>query len=101
MSLWDAYTGQNFVQFEEHTKRAWSVDFSKTDPTRLASGSDDTKVKIWSTNQENSVASIESKANICCVKFNPEVSHHLAFGSADHHIHYYDLRKLREPLFVF
>jgi len=99
--LWDSYTGQSVQQFEEHQKRAWSVDFCRGDPTRLASGSDDTTVKIWSTNQRNSVGTIESKANICCVKFNPEISHCLAFGSADHNIHYYDLRNAREPLCVF
>lgn len=99
--LWDAYSGQSVLQFEEHQKRAWSVDFCRGDPTRLASGSDDTTVKIWSTSQRNSVGTIESKANICCVKFNPEVSHCLAFGSADHNIHYYDLRNAREPLHVF
>ncbi|KAF9435725.1 RING finger and WD repeat domain-containing protein 2 [Entomortierella beljakovae] len=101
VSLWDAQTGVNTLNYDEHEKRAWSVDFSRTDPTRLASGSDDTKVKIWSTTQRASVCTIESKANICCVKFNPESSHHIAFGSADHHIHYYDLRKADEPLHVF
>ncbi|ORZ24842.1 WD40-repeat-containing domain protein [Lobosporangium transversale] len=101
VSLWDAQTGINTLNYDEHEKRAWSVDFSRTDPTRLASGSDDTKVKIWSTISKASVCTIESKANICCVKFNPESSHHIAFGSADHHIHYYDLRKANEPLYVF
>ncbi|KAI8595890.1 ring finger and WD repeat domain 2 [Dissophora ornata] len=101
VSLWDAQTGINTLNYDEHEKRAWSVDFSRTDPTRLASGSDDTKVKIWSTTHKASVCTIESKANICCVKFNPESSHHIAFGSADHHIHYYDLRKPNEPLFIF
>ncbi|KAF9983256.1 coatomer subunit alpha [Modicella reniformis] len=101
VSLWDTHTGVSILEYDEHEKRAWSVDFSRTDPTRLASGSDDTKVKIWSTTRKESVCTIESKANICCVKFNPESSHHIAFGSADHHIHYYDLRKVSEPLFIF
>jgi len=35
------------------------------------------------------------------VKFNPESSHYLAFGSADHHVHYYDLRNPHEPVIVF
>jgi len=101
VSLWDATTGQIFSQLEEHEKRVWSVDFSKCDPTQLASGSDDTKVKIWSTSTNRSVATIESKANICCVKWNPTSPYLLAFGSADHHIHYFDLRAAKEPLFVF
>mmetsp|Transcript_10351 Transcript_10351/g.16879 ORF Transcript_10351/g.16879 Transcript_10351/m.16879 type:complete len:623 (+) Transcript_10351:74-1942(+) len=101
VSIWDATTGQNFLEFEEHEKRAWSVDFSRTDPARLISGSDDGKVKIWSTNNKNSVGTIVSRANICCVKCNPESSYHIAFGSADHNIHYYDLRKIKEPLLVF
>eukprot|EP01103_Thecamoeba_quadrilineata_P017211 TRINITY_DN6006_c0_g1_i1.p1 TRINITY_DN6006_c0_g1~~TRINITY_DN6006_c0_g1_i1.p1 ORF type:complete len:612 (-),score=98.92 TRINITY_DN6006_c0_g1_i1:116-1951(-) len=100
VSLWDAFAGKNILSFEEHSKRVWSVDFSRIDPTRLASGSDDTTVKIWCTNQQRSAISIESQANICCVKFNPGCANYVAFGSADHHIHYYDLRKYREPLFV-
>ena len=39
-------------------------------------------VKLWYTNMEHSVASLEAKANVCCVKFNPESRYHLAFGSA-------------------
>lgn len=41
------------MKYEEHDKRAWSVDFSRADPTKLASGSDDCCVKLWSINQVN------------------------------------------------
>lgn len=39
-------------------------------------------VKLWSTQAEHSIGCLEVKANVCCVKFNPESRHHLAFGSA-------------------
>lgn len=39
-------------------------------------------VKIWSTNMQRSTGTIESKANICCVKWNPSLPYLLAFGSA-------------------
>ncbi|KAJ3141916.1 coatomer subunit alpha [Physocladia obscura] len=100
VSLWDSNTGVLISEFEEHEKRTWSVDFNNVDPVLLASGSDDSKVKIWSTTQSGSVQTIDSKANICSVKWNPYSSHELAFGSADHHIHYYDLRNSSEPLHV-
>ena len=58
-------------------------------------------VKLWSTNQERSVACLEAKANVCCVKFNPSKMYSLAFGSADHCVHYYDLRYPKQPLNVF
>ena len=45
ITLWDTYTGNRVTLFEEHEKRAWSVDFSPCKPTCLASGSDDTKGK--------------------------------------------------------
>lgn len=32
------------MEYEEHEKRAWSVDFSRTEPSMLISGSDDCKV---------------------------------------------------------
>ncbi|PWA77959.1 hypothetical protein CTI12_AA221300 [Artemisia annua] len=39
VTVWDSV-----MEYEEHEKRAWSVDFSYTEPTLLISGSDDCKV---------------------------------------------------------
>ena len=36
--------------------RAWSVDFSQVYPTKLASGSDDGCVKLWSINEACSLS---------------------------------------------
>lgn len=101
VTVWDVNTRQSVMMYEEHEKRAWSVDFSRTEPTRLISGSDDGKVKVWCTRQETSVLNIDMKANICCVKYNPGSSYYVAVGSADHHIHYYDLRNPSVPLYEF
>ncbi|XP_010270052.1 PREDICTED: E3 ubiquitin-protein ligase COP1 [Nelumbo nucifera] len=101
VTVWDVDTRQSVMEYEEHEKRAWSVDFSRTEPSMLVSGSDDCKVKIWCTKQEASVLNIDMKANICCVKYNPGSSIYVAVGSADHHIHYYDLRNISQPLHVF
>ncbi|XP_078443269.1 transducin/WD40 repeat-like superfamily protein [Wolffia australiana] len=101
VTVWDVATRQSIMEYEEHEKRAWSVDFSAAEPSMLVSGSDDCKVKVWCTKQEASVFNIDMKANICCVKYNPGSSIHLGIGSADHHIHYYDLRNISAPLYVF
>ncbi|KAL5773178.1 hypothetical protein ACOSQ2_013102 [Xanthoceras sorbifolium] len=101
VTVWDVTTSQSVMEYEEHEKRAWSVDFSCTEPSMLVSGSDDCKVKIWCTRQEASVLSIDMKANICSVKYNPGSSIYVAVGSADHHIQYYDLRNISQPLYVF
>ncbi|CAM8941272.1 unnamed protein product [Rhodiola kirilowii] len=100
VTIWDVNTRQSLMEYEEHEKRAWSVDFSRTEPTQLVSGSDDCKVKVWCTNQEDSVLSIDMKAQICCVKYNPGSSYNVAVGSADRHIHYYDLRNISQPLHI-
>ncbi|AQK92295.1 Protein SUPPRESSOR OF PHYA-105 1 [Zea mays] len=97
VQLWDAGSGQGFTQFTEHRKRAWSVSFSQVDPTKLASGSDDCCVKVWSINQKNSIDTIRNVANVCCVQFSPYSSRMLAFGSADYKIYCYDLRNTRIP----
>lgn len=85
----------------EHEKRVWSVDFSDGDPRFLVSGSDDCKVKLWSINQQNSGVTLNTVANVCCVKFLPQSSYKVAFGSADHCIHYYDFRQPKTPLRVY
>ena len=108
ISVYDVSTGERLLRFEEHEKRAWSVDFSCVDPSRLASGSDDCFVKIWSTKMSRSCVTIDNRANICSVRFSPTNANILAFGSAgiswfmfthlDHHVHVYDLRKIDQPL---
>lgn len=101
VTVWDVTTSQRTKTFQEHEKRCWSVDFNNVDTRLVASGSDDARVKLWSLNMDHSVASLEAKANVCCVKFNPKSSCHLAFGSADHCVHYYDLRNMKYALAVF
>ncbi|XP_028133914.1 E3 ubiquitin-protein ligase COP1 isoform X1 [Diabrotica virgifera virgifera] len=101
VTIWDASTGQRTKTYQEHEKRCWSVDFNCVDTRLIASGSDDARVKLYSLNEEHSIATLEAKANVCCVKFNPKSSSHLAFGSADHCVHYYDLRNMKEAVNVF
>ncbi|KAJ1916433.1 hypothetical protein H4219_003798 [Mycoemilia scoparia] len=100
VSLWDVNTQTMTTQFDEHDKRCWSLDFSKIDPTRLCSGSDDGRVKVWITNRRNSVMTLDGKANVCCVRFSPTNSNIISFGSADHKIHCYDLRQPRIPVHI-
>eukprot|EP00871_Galdieria_phlegrea_P004767 jgi/Galph1/5291/GphlegSOOS_G3993.1 len=100
VTLWDTVTGRTINEYEEHEKRIWSVDFSHVEPTRFASASDDGKVKIWTTIDLNSIATIDNKANVCCVQFHPSVGHLVSFGSADHHVYLYDLRQTKQPLQV-
>ncbi|KAJ2158073.1 hypothetical protein GGF46_004038 [Coemansia sp. RSA 552] len=100
VSLWDVGAGAATLSLGEHDKRAWSLDFSHVDPTRLCSGSDDGKVKVWATNRRASVMTIEGKANVCCVRFNPLHGNIVSFGSADHNVHCFDLRAPKQPLCV-
>ncbi|KAK5650429.1 hypothetical protein RI129_001458 [Pyrocoelia pectoralis] len=101
VTIWDAATGQRTKTYQEHEKRCWSVDFNEVETRLIASGSDDARVKLYSLSSEHSIATLEAKANVCCVKFNPRSSYHLAFGSADHCVHYYDMRYMKEAVGVF
>lgn len=101
VTIWDVHTGTRKQTLQEHDKRCWSVDFNEIDTRLLVSGSDDARAKFWSLNCSHSISTLEAKANICCVKFNPASSTHLAIGSADHNVYYYDLRQMREPLCIF
>ncbi|XP_047340620.1 protein SPA1-RELATED 3 [Impatiens glandulifera] len=98
VQVWDAARNQVFMEMREHERRVWSVDFSLSDPTMLASGSDDGTVKLWNINQGVSVGTIKTKANVCCVQFPVDSGRTIAFGSADHRIYYYDLRNTKTPL---
>ena len=101
VTIWDAFTTQKLHVYKEHQKRCWSVDFNKMDTKLLTSGSDDSTVKLWHMDSERSLTTLEVKANVCCVQFSPESRYHMAFGSADHCVHYYDLRNLKEAVKLF
>lgn len=100
VQLWDVTAGRTIMEFKEHDKCAWSVDFSHSDPSKLASGSDDCCVKLWSMNQGTSVGTIKTKANVCSVQFPPDYSHLLAFGSADSQVYCHDLRYIKIPVCI-
>ncbi|XP_073152629.1 protein SPA1-RELATED 2-like isoform X2 [Henckelia pumila] len=97
VKLWDAGTGQSFSHFIEHRERAWSVDFSRVNPTKLASGGDDRLVKIWSISEKNSLYTIRNHANVCSVQFSADSAHLLAFSSSDYKTYCYDLRNASAP----
>jgi E3 ubiquitin-protein ligase RFWD2 len=62
------------------------------------SGSDDYLVKIWNTDQPNSVHEIDMKANVCCAQYSPENAHCIAVGCVDQKAYVFDLRRLAEPV---
>lgn len=102
VTLWDVSRGTALREYEEHEDRAWSVDYCPSKPTYFASGSDDGRVKLWTTSQRGSVLTIDNKpANVCSVKFHPTAGEKLAFGSVDYNVHYYDLRNTKQALNVF
>jgi len=101
VTLWDADAGTLTRSLQEHEKRCWSVQFCDVDPRLLASASDDSKVKIWSTNNQYSLLSIDAKSNVCCAVFKPDSKFHVLLGTADHSIHYYDLRNTKEAVSLF
>lgn len=46
IQVWDTIASKSTRTFKEHEKRAWTIQFNNVDPHLMASGSDDTKVKI-------------------------------------------------------
>ena len=98
VSVWDVEKKCSIIDFEEHEKRIWIVDYCRTDPRLLVSGSDDYLVKIWNTDQPNSVHEIDMKANVCCAQYSPENAHCIAVGCVDQKVYIFDLRRLAEPV---
>lgn len=101
LQLWDVNGGTTEIaSFEEHSKRVWAVDFSRTSPMQFASASDDHTVRVWNVNSDRSLARIAAPSNICSIHFSPINSHFLAAGCANHRAYVYDLRNSSSPLFT-
>lgn len=61
-------------------------------------------VKLWQSDVARSVSEIRVGVNVCCVEFcgaGAGGGNQLAFGSADHCVHLYDIRQTRGPVAVF
>lgn len=97
----DTETNTHVQSLREHTKRTWFIDFSQLKPSHLISGSDDHTVKLWDVRTPPSSMTLQTGANVCCVRFNPFDPNEFAFGSADHNVYSYDLRHPNTPLCVF
>ncbi|XP_071922301.1 E3 ubiquitin-protein ligase COP1 isoform X3 [Coffea arabica] len=75
VTVWDVTTHQSVMEYEEHEKRAWSVDFSRTEPSMLVSGSDDCKLRTFRghTNEKNFVGLTVNSEYIACGSETNEV----------------------------
>ncbi|CAI9284119.1 unnamed protein product [Lactuca saligna] len=65
--IWDVGIGEAVYHHMEHERLTWSIDFSQLDPMKLASGSDDYTLKLWSINEKKSLTTIRDVTNVCSV----------------------------------
>ncbi|KAL6776984.1 PCOP1 [Auxenochlorella protothecoides x Auxenochlorella symbiontica] len=98
MSLWDVEGLALVHEFEAHVRRVWAVHYCAAAQGLLATGSDDGLVKLWSTSLATMVGQIDVGVNVCCVRWRPGSSHHVALGCSDHHAYLYDTRHVARPL---
>lgn len=101
ISLWDVSNSSSSPaetsQFDEHSHRVWSVQFSSLDPLRFVSGSDDGTVRLWNVHQEVSAGIMRAPVNVCSVQFSPTDANIVAAGCANHKIYLFDLRRMDIP----
>lgn len=100
ITQWDTARCAAVQEYESQERRVWSVDWAPHQEGQFASGSDDGHVRLWSVRQAGSVLSLDIKANVCCVKYNPVAPHQLAVGCAAHAVLLFDLRAPAQPLHV-
>jgi hypothetical protein len=58
------------------------VNFSSLKPECYASGSDDGFAKIWTTNVDRSIISIDTDVNVCSVAMSTTNANELVLGAA-------------------
>ncbi|KAJ8526259.1 hypothetical protein K7X08_028736 [Anisodus acutangulus] len=106
VTVWDVPTRQSVMEYEEHENEHGVSTFAVLNLLCLClvvmiARQIEMQNMFFSQIEEASVLTIDMKANICSVKYNPGFSAHVAVSSADHHIHYYDLRNINQPLHIF
>ncbi len=69
VQVWDASTGQETLQLDEHGRRVWAVEWSPSDPRLLLSGSDDGSLRLWNIGREAATMRLAAPANVCSVAF--------------------------------
>lgn len=66
LGLWDITTGQRIKKLKGHTTFVNTVQGARRGPQILASGSDDTTVKMWDTRKRNCIASFNNNYQVIC-----------------------------------
>lgn len=95
-----------FERDEHGGRRVWSVDYSHCDPMLGASGSDDGTMQMWDPRCEGDggcVATVQpsvTRRAVCSVEFNPFGGSMIAVGCADRRAYGYDIRIMKDPVFV-
>lgn len=102
VQLWDASAGPGteVSRFDGHSRRVWSLDFSKVDPLKFVSGSDDGTVQYWSIHNERAACTMHVPANVCSVKCSPTDGNLVAVGCANHRVYLFDVRWPAAPTAV-
>lgn len=73
----------------------------QTEQQYFVTGSDDGRVRVWSTRSPQAAFTVSTGLNVCCVNYSPNSSHTVAVGSVNHQIYIYDIRNVAAPLHTF
>ncbi|KAF6024764.1 DPH7 [Bugula neritina] len=86
--------------WKAHDFEAWITAFDKWDETRIWSGGDDTKLKVWDLRCLPSAALTSRKHSmgVCSFHSNPYKEHVMASGSYDEHVFIWDTRQMKSPI---
>ncbi|TPX31065.1 hypothetical protein SmJEL517_g05496 [Synchytrium microbalum] len=91
-SIWDATVGERLRRFKGHTNIINSMSICKRGLELIATGSDDSTIKIWDSRTKESVESFTDKYQVTAVAWSDDGS--LVYsGGLDNHIKAWDLRK--------
>lgn len=90
---WDAH------DFMGQPAETWIVACDQHGGSRLASGADDSKLKLWDLRSEAVVAQTKRhEAGVTAAQWHPEREHVLASGSYDQTVRVWDVRQMRREV---
>lgn len=84
-----------------HDFEAWIAAFDHFDPNTVFTGGDDCRFKAWDVRSEcrQPLFSKLYDMGVTTIQCNPHKEHHVAVGSYNDKITYWDTRSIRSPLF--
>ncbi|GFR15632.1 peroxisomal targeting signal 2 receptor [Trichonephila clavata] len=100
VKMWDPYAAKLISSFVDHTDQVYEACWSPDRFQTFSSVSGDRTLRVWDFRSRGATSSFPHETEVLCCDWSKSDPDIIATGTTDGRIFEWDVRKMRDPLFV-